>query len=624
MNCKYGAKKDGNYIQCRNRLVNAPVTPGVCMKHCDYYDGPERTPELIEATIGMRPPSKPKKRKPKKQKPPLAANCRHRGKPLDLIPAPVCGGKIPTHECALHGKCLIQHRCKGWSPPQPIRVCSECKDREPREKKKKEPDEPSPPRPYGRDKRVVDPIPRTLYRREANGFAPAQLEGMWRGAIFLICGGPSLAFADLSVLDKRGIVTMTINNAWAVYRPNMAVMNDMPHRFLDTGWLDPGVMKFTPVCRSKNRIGTNDEQGLRTLTTRVSGCPSVWYFVRSAKDTDRFWQSPYAQWNCSKTKSTMMTSFWLSKYLGFERIYLIGADFHATANKRYGFAEKIDTTRAKQNNRIFQAMNRRIPKLLAEPDAPEIVCCTPGSRITEAIPRMDLVEAVERESSYCERKVSTFGMYTRAKSRKAEKPTRYICLATPGMYVDAAEVLKQSAAKIGLDLEIIPYQSEGGWPSNALAKVRRLNEIVKQSDRDILCIDADAVIHQDPQQVLDKMGSFAVYHDDRAKEWHNDYRAGTIFVRADDEGRRMMQKWADSIQPGDRKNQQPLYRAMQGESFAPLPLGMCWIPGLRCDTVRTPKSIYISHHRASRKKSGCMKGQREWMRDGRTAMISSR
>lgn len=66
------------------------------------------------------------------------------------------------------------------------------------------------------------------------------LTDFYRGrSAFLVCSGPSLVEHDLSKLDRRGIVTMGVNNSWAVHRPTLWTCVDNPGRFIDTGWKDP-------------------------------------------------------------------------------------------------------------------------------------------------------------------------------------------------------------------------------------------------------------------------------------------------------------------------------------------------------------------------------------------------
>jgi hypothetical protein len=105
---------------------------------------------------------------------------------------------------------------------------------------------------HGRDRYVgfsvgkyLQPAPMLFTRDGHNVF----LGDMYRGyAAFLICAGPSLQKHDLSLLSQRGILTLAVNNAAAVYRTNLWVSVDDPGNFCDTIWRDPGIVKFVPIC----------------------------------------------------------------------------------------------------------------------------------------------------------------------------------------------------------------------------------------------------------------------------------------------------------------------------------------------------------------------------------------
>jgi hypothetical protein len=58
-----------------------------------------------------------------------------------------------------------------------------------------------------------------LYTADFDGVS---LCDFYRGRhAFLVLSGPSLAATDLSQLARRGIVSMGVNNSWAVHRPTL-------------------------------------------------------------------------------------------------------------------------------------------------------------------------------------------------------------------------------------------------------------------------------------------------------------------------------------------------------------------------------------------------------------------
>ena len=67
-------------------------------------------------------------------------------------------------------------------------------------------------------------------------FDSVSLCDFYRGRqAFLVLSGPALADLNLALLDRRGIVTMGVNNSWSVYRPTLWTCVDSPGRFIDTG-----------------------------------------------------------------------------------------------------------------------------------------------------------------------------------------------------------------------------------------------------------------------------------------------------------------------------------------------------------------------------------------------------
>lgn len=82
---------------------------------------------------------------------------------------------------------------------------------------------------------------------------PSGLAGLYYGAdMFMIGGGPSLRDLDLSQLQRRGIVSLGMNNVGAYVRPNIWIHGDPPHKFHHAIWYDPGIIKLTPRAKLWN------------------------------------------------------------------------------------------------------------------------------------------------------------------------------------------------------------------------------------------------------------------------------------------------------------------------------------------------------------------------------------
>jgi len=179
-------------------------------------------------------------------------------------------------------------------------------------------------------------------------FDSVSLARFYRGrSAFLILSGPSLNQVDLSLLNRRGIVTMGVNNSWTIHRPSLWTCVDDPGRFIDTGWKDPGILKIVPTCMwsKRLRIQTTDRHGgvtMRDSAFKVHQMPSVLFFRRADHfDHERFLTGDSIPWgNDGKTadslgivgkRSVMLVALRLLHYLGFGTVYLLGCDFKTGA-----------------------------------------------------------------------------------------------------------------------------------------------------------------------------------------------------------------------------------------------------------------------------------------------------
>ncbi|RMH50629.1 MAG: hypothetical protein D6685_17945 [Bacteroidetes bacterium] len=242
---------------------------------------------------------------------------------------------------------------------------------------------------------------------------------------FLVLSGPSLADHDLSMLDRRGIVTMGVNNSWAVHRPTLWTCVDNPGRFIDTGWKDPGILKFVPMANWNARLRIQKPGGrMAPSAFRVRQMPSVLLYRRSEHfDHRRFLDEDTVCWgNNSATKdslgikgkrSVMMVALRLLHYLGFRVVYLIGADFKMADDRRYAFDEARSSAAIRHNNLLYEALNRRFEAMrdYFKRSRFTVWNCTPGSGLT-AFAHMPYERAVEKAGAECGKPVDTKGWYS--------------------------------------------------------------------------------------------------------------------------------------------------------------------------------------------------------------------
>lgn len=257
-------------------------------------------------------------------------------------------------------------------------------------------------------------------------FDSVSLCDFYRGRhAFLVLSGPSLATHDLTQLSRRGIVTMGVNNSWSVHRPTFWTCVDSAGRFLDTGWKDPGILKFVPMSAWNERLRIQKPDGSMAASAfRVKQMPSVLLYRRSEHfDHRRFLDEDVVCWgNHTATKdslgikgkrSVMLAALRLLQYLGFRTVYLVGADFKMTPERGYAFDEARSAEAVRHNNVLYESLNRRFEALREHFKAHKfaVLNCTEDSGLT-AFPYMPFAEAVEKASAECDRPINTKGWYT--------------------------------------------------------------------------------------------------------------------------------------------------------------------------------------------------------------------
>jgi len=263
-------------------------------------------------------------------------------------------------------------------------------------------------------------------------FDSISLDGFYKGrSAFLVLSGPSLNDIDLTRLDRRGIVTMGVNNSWTVHRPTLWTCVDDPGRFIDTGWKDPGVLKFVPVCHwgRKLRIQVSDGT-MRDSAYRVAQMPSVLFFRRSNHfDHERFLTGDTVPWgNDPKStdslgikgkRSVMLVALRLLHHLGFRTVYLLGCDFRMAADHKYAFDETREAAAIKHNNVLYDSLSRRFEALLPhfEKHRFRVVNCSPGSGLG-VFERMTYEDAIAAASAECSKPINTQGWYTPVDSQR--------------------------------------------------------------------------------------------------------------------------------------------------------------------------------------------------------------
>lgn len=240
----------------------------------------------------------------------------------------------------------------------------------------------------------------------------------------MILGGPSLKDEPLHLLDGRGFVTMGVNNSWLVRKPDLWVGVDPPWRFSDAGWCDPRILKMCPQSQRNATLRTARGGDIVKGETKVRECPNVAFFVREDDfNPSTFWASTMAQWGTLKgetdmvgiksSRSVMLVALKIAHWLGFGRVFLVGADFSMSTDPSispYAWQENKDAPGRRANNNLYKMLARRFEALRRIGMPLEVINCTKNSGLT-VFPHLPLADAIKSSVAKCEREAVTQGWY---------------------------------------------------------------------------------------------------------------------------------------------------------------------------------------------------------------------
>lgn len=255
---------------------------------------------------------------------------------------------------------------------------------------------------------------------------PADLAGLYRGdCAFLIGSGPSLADADLSLLQRFGILTLGVNNSPALFRPHLWCAMDPARKFVQQIWRDPAIMKFVPWHRRRERTRRFSAEGTLVNDLHVREFPNVWFYQRDQGDFDpaSYLPSERFHWGCSPAhrdpdgragqRSVMFVALKLLYHLGCRYVFLLGCDFRMDQSRPYGFEQAKSAGQCRANNGLYATLCRRLELLAPYFDAAgyRVISVTPGSRLNRVLPHWTLERAVDLAVSRVGKTVVTKGMY---------------------------------------------------------------------------------------------------------------------------------------------------------------------------------------------------------------------
>lgn len=172
------------------------------------------------------------------------------------------------------------------------------------------------------------------------------MTGLFAGCSAMLVGGsPSLRNHDVSLLERRGLVTFAMNNTGALFRPTCMTCCDNPQCFDLSILQDPTVMKFGLMGHAKHPIRKESK-------VRFQDLPNMLFY--SAKQESRDSSFGTTRYTLDWKRNTLFVSIEIMINLGIRRIVLAGSDFGTSGKVDYAHGSKLSNDEKVWNSTLYK------------------------------------------------------------------------------------------------------------------------------------------------------------------------------------------------------------------------------------------------------------------------------
>ena len=196
-------------------------------------------------------------------------------------------------------------------------------------------------------------------------------------AVFLLLSGPRLHQWNIEFI-KRHFFTMSVNNG-GLFETDFWTTGDSPTKFDDTIWENPRIQKFVSIGKG-NKPYNSTGRLIKTLDNMVYFKTGKETDIRSWLDLDHIaWAAPSGD---DTILSVMILALHILYFLGFNTVYLLGADFIMTPDSAYAYEWDHSIKHCNDNNYKFRLVNRHLGLLDFQLRANgfNVFNCDPGSK----------------------------------------------------------------------------------------------------------------------------------------------------------------------------------------------------------------------------------------------------
>jgi hypothetical protein len=226
-----------------------------------------------------------------------------------------------------------------------------------------------------------------LVHYEPNGGRrPVDLSNIFSGRTALLVGGaPSLKEQPVELLNKRGVLTMAMNNAAIHFQPMLWSSSDRPECYEPQILHDPKIMKF----------GSGAHAEVTVEGKQYRHMPNMYFYM----PTDNV---PWSEFLANRNgvpwyNNTLFVSIYNLYHMGVRRIILAGSDFgYSSKGDMYAHKTELGSLERKWNMDLYNSQVRELRMLrpIFENSGLTLMDCSKNSRLSQTYEHISLEKAV--------------------------------------------------------------------------------------------------------------------------------------------------------------------------------------------------------------------------------------
>ena len=176
-----------------------------------------------------------------------------------------------------------------------------------------------------------------------------------------------------------------------------------------------------------------------------------------------------------------------------------------------------------------------------------------------------------------------------------------ICFYTKNTdYEVVARKLIASCERSHLEHRVVGVEPRGSWEANCAIKAEFVLETWKATGRPVLWVDADAILHSEPNLLRGVTADFAIH---RCRDW--EFASGTLFFNQTPAAGALLRRWVARCKAFPQVWDQVNLDLAWEDTAASYPLETLWLPEPYCRIFdlhegRSPAAGVVEHFQASR------------------------